>query len=123
MPICPSAFKVVFVAFLYSIWKCSPSRLSEVPTPLKCSAAHSPRVDGCTFVMLARACVLAGLGYGPALEFPPMKPLTSFLRRDVAAVQSWAETCGQIRPLLEEKDGAAAEVHHLQITNAKLHHH
>ena len=46
-----------------------------------------------------------------------------FLRRDVANVQPWAETCGQIRPLLEEKDGAAAEVHHLQITNAKLHFH
>jgi mannose-6-phosphate isomerase-like protein (cupin superfamily) len=38
-------------------------------------------------------------------------------------IQPWAETCGQIRPLLEEKDGAAAEVHHLQITDAKLHCH
>ena len=38
-------------------------------------------------------------------------------------MQPWAETCGQIRPLLEEKDGAAAEVHHLQITNARLHYH
>ena len=38
-------------------------------------------------------------------------------------VQPWAETCGQIRPLVEEKDGAAAEVHHLQITDAKLHYH
>jgi mannose-6-phosphate isomerase-like protein (cupin superfamily) len=46
-----------------------------------------------------------------------------FLRRDVAHVQPWTETCGQIRPLLEEKDGAAAEVHHLQITDAKLHYH
>jgi mannose-6-phosphate isomerase-like protein (cupin superfamily) len=46
-----------------------------------------------------------------------------FFRRDVADVQPWAETCGQIRPLLEEKDGAAAEVHHLQITDAKLHYH
>ena len=52
-----------------------------------------------------------------------MKPATRFLRRDLADVQPWAETCGQIRPLLEEKDGAAAEVHHLQITNAKLHYH
>jgi len=41
----------------------------------------------------------------------------------MAEVQPWAETCGQIRPLLEEKDGAAAEVHHLQITHAKLHYH
>lgn len=35
----------------------------------------------------------------------------------------WTETCGQIRPLIEEKDGAAAEVHHLEITDAKLHYH
>ena len=47
----------------------------------------------------------------------------SFLRRDVTGVQPWTETCGQIRPVLEEKDGAAAEVHHLEITNAKLHYH
>jgi len=52
-----------------------------------------------------------------------VNPSTNFLRRDVAEVQPWAETCGQIRPLLEEKDGAAAEVHHLQITDAKLHFH
>ena len=45
------------------------------------------------------------------------------LRRDMVDVQPWAETCGQIRPLLEAKDGAAAELHHLQITNAKLHYH
>src|SRR5713101_2105478 len=52
-----------------------------------------------------------------------MNPATIFLRRDVADVQPWAETCGQIRPLLEAKDEAAAEVHHLQITDAKLHYH
>src|SRR5436190_2655803 len=52
-----------------------------------------------------------------------MTSSTVFLRRDVADVPPWAETCGEIRPLLEEKDGAAAEVHHLQITNAKLHYH
>ncbi len=52
-----------------------------------------------------------------------MNRSTIFLRRDVADVEPWAETCGQIRPLLEEKDGAAAEVHHLQITHAKLHYH
>jgi len=51
-----------------------------------------------------------------------MKPST-ILRRHVDDVKPWAETCGQIRPLIEEKDGAAAEVHHLQITNAKLHYH
>ena len=52
-----------------------------------------------------------------------MNRSTIFLRRDVADMEPWAETCGQIRPLLEEKDGAAAEVHHLQITNARLHYH
>ena len=46
-----------------------------------------------------------------------------FLLRDVATVKPWTETCGQIRPLIEEKDGAAAEVHHLEITDAKLHYH
>ena len=43
--------------------------------------------------------------------------------RDVADVKPWAETCGQIRPVLEEKDCAAAEVHHLEITDARLHYH
>jgi mannose-6-phosphate isomerase-like protein (cupin superfamily) len=52
-----------------------------------------------------------------------MKPSTPFLRRDVAEIKPWAETCGQIRPLIEERDGAAAEVHHLEITDAKLHYH
>src|SRR5437588_12415890 len=45
------------------------------------------------------------------------------LRRDPANVQPWAETCGQIRPLIEEADGAAAEVHHVEIDHAKLHYH
>jgi len=52
-----------------------------------------------------------------------MNSATTFLRREVANVTPWTETCGQIRPLIEEKDGAAAEVHHLEITNAKLHYH
>ncbi len=52
-----------------------------------------------------------------------MKPSTPFLRREVTAIPSWAETCGRIRPLTEEQDGAAAEVHHLEITGAKLHSH
>jgi len=43
--------------------------------------------------------------------------------RDKADVAPWAETCGQIRPLIEEKDNAAAEIHHLEITDAKLHYH
>jgi mannose-6-phosphate isomerase-like protein (cupin superfamily) len=46
-----------------------------------------------------------------------------FLRRDPAEVEPWAETCGQIRPLIEERDGAAAEVHHVEIQDAKLHYH
>ena len=48
---------------------------------------------------------------------------TRFIRRDPADVVPWAETCGQIRPLVEERDGAAAEVHHVEIDNAKLHYH
>ncbi len=46
-----------------------------------------------------------------------------FLRRDPSEVAPWAETCGQIRPLVEEADGAAAEVHHVEIDHAKLHYH
>lgn len=52
-----------------------------------------------------------------------MSTTTRFLRRDPAEVTPWAETCGQIRPLIEESDGAAAEVHHVEIDSAKLHYH
>src|SRR2546422_11704445 len=52
-----------------------------------------------------------------------MKSPTPFLRREVTQIKPWTETCGQIRPLIEERDGAAAEVHHLEITDAKLHYH
>jgi mannose-6-phosphate isomerase-like protein (cupin superfamily) len=52
-----------------------------------------------------------------------MSIATRFLRRDPAEVEPWAETCGQIRPLVEEADGAAAEIHHVQIQDAKLHYH
>jgi mannose-6-phosphate isomerase-like protein (cupin superfamily) len=52
-----------------------------------------------------------------------MTTQTAFLRRDPAAVVPWRETCGQIRCLIEEKDQAAAEVHHVEIENAKLHYH
>src|SRR5262249_33271344 len=38
-------------------------------------------------------------------------------------VTPWAETCGQIRPLIEASDEAAAEVHHVEIDHAKLHYH
>lgn len=52
-----------------------------------------------------------------------MTTKTQWLRRDPADVQPWAETCGQIRCLVEESDGAAAEVHRVEIDNAKLHYH
>ena len=52
-----------------------------------------------------------------------MSTATRFLRRDPKDVAPWAETCGQIRPLIEEADGAAAEVHHVEINHAKLHYH
>lgn len=52
-----------------------------------------------------------------------MAVATQCLRRDPAEIKPWAETCGQIRCLVEEKDGAAGEVHHVQIHNAKLHYH
>ena len=52
-----------------------------------------------------------------------METATRFLRRDPADVKPWAETCGQIRPLIEEKDGAAGEVHQVEIQAARLHYH
>ncbi len=52
-----------------------------------------------------------------------MSTKAQFLRRDPADVTPWAETCGQIRCLIEEKDGAAGEVHHVQIQDARLHYH
>ena len=52
-----------------------------------------------------------------------MSTVARFLRRDPAEVEPWAETCGQIRPLIEERDEAAAEVHHVEILDAKLHYH
>src|SRR5215218_6711378 len=62
-------------------------------------------------------------GESPDRGESTMRTATEFLRRDPAEVEPWAETCGQIRPLIEERDGAAAEVHHLEITNARLHYH
>ena len=52
-----------------------------------------------------------------------MTTQTRFIRRDPAEVQPWAETCGEIRCLIEESDGAAGEVHHVEIQDAKLHYH
>ncbi len=52
-----------------------------------------------------------------------MRTVSRFLRRDPSDVRPWEETCGQIRCLIEEKDGAAGEVHQVQIMDAKLHYH
>ena len=52
-----------------------------------------------------------------------MNATARYLRRDPADVEPWAETCGQIRPLIGAADGAAGEVHHVEIDGAKLHFH
>lgn len=52
-----------------------------------------------------------------------MNATAKYLRRDPAQVVPWAETCGQIRPLIEARDEAAAEVHYVEIDAAKLHYH
>ncbi len=52
-----------------------------------------------------------------------MNTTTEFIRRELTDVKPWTETCGRIRPLLEESHHAAAEVHHLEITDAKMHYH
>jgi mannose-6-phosphate isomerase-like protein (cupin superfamily) len=52
-----------------------------------------------------------------------MSTATRFLRRDPAEIVPWAETCGQIRTVIHEQDEAAAEVHHVEIQDAKLHYH
>jgi len=46
-----------------------------------------------------------------------------YLRRDPADVAPWAETCGLVRSLIEERDEAAAEVLEVEIDHAKLHYH
>ena len=52
-----------------------------------------------------------------------MNTATRFLRRDPSEVQPWTETCGQIRCMIEQKDAAAVEVHHVEIREARLHYH
>ncbi len=52
-----------------------------------------------------------------------MSQPSRFLRRDPAEVTPWAETCGEIRCLIEEQDGAAGEVHRVKIQDAKMHYH
>src|SRR4029453_4541375 len=46
-----------------------------------------------------------------------------FIARGTSDVKPWTETWGLIRPLIEECHQAAGEVHHLEITDAKLHYH
>jgi mannose-6-phosphate isomerase-like protein (cupin superfamily) len=48
---------------------------------------------------------------------------SKYLRRDPDQVTPWSETCGQIRPLIEERDAAPAEVHQVEINHARLHYH
>ena len=48
---------------------------------------------------------------------------TTFLRRDPVDIEPWEETCGTIRCMIEEADGAAGEVHRVNIQDAKLHYH
>lgn len=52
-----------------------------------------------------------------------MTATTAIIRRELSDVTPWTETCGLIRPLIEESHLAAGEVHHLEITDAKLHYH
>lgn len=52
-----------------------------------------------------------------------MSTQTHYLRRDPADAKPWAETCGTIRCLVEERDEAAGEVHQVEIHDAKLHYH
>jgi mannose-6-phosphate isomerase-like protein (cupin superfamily) len=52
-----------------------------------------------------------------------MKTTTRFLRRDASEIVPWGETCGQVRSLIEERDGAPAELLQVEIDHAKLHFH
>ena len=52
-----------------------------------------------------------------------MNPIPHHIRRELSEVKPWVETCGLIRPLIEEHHQAAGEIHHLEITDAKLHYH
>src|SRR5437868_1490467 len=47
----------------------------------------------------------------------------TYLRRDPADIAPWAETCGEIRFLIDERDRAAGDVCLVEITEAKLHYH
>jgi mannose-6-phosphate isomerase-like protein (cupin superfamily) len=46
-----------------------------------------------------------------------------YVRRDLAEIKPWAETCGQVRQLIDEHDNAAAEILHVEIDHARLHYH
>ena len=50
-------------------------------------------------------------------------PTAEPIRRELSDCEPWQETCGQIRTLIEERHQAAGEIHHLEITDARLHYH
>ena len=49
-----------------------------------------------------------------------MTAQTKCIRRDPAEVEPWAKTCGVIRCLIEESDGAAGEVHYVEVVDATV---
>src|SRR3954468_8833918 len=52
-----------------------------------------------------------------------MTAQATYLRRDPAEIAPWSETCGEIRLLIGENDGAVGDVCLVEITDAKLHFH
>lgn len=46
-----------------------------------------------------------------------------FIRRDPATIDPWAETCGEIRCVIEESGGAAGELHAVGMNGAILRYH
>lgn len=52
-----------------------------------------------------------------------MNAAAPYVRRELSEVTPWVETCGMIRPLIGADDLAAGEVHHLEISDAKMHYH
>src|SRR4051812_7141628 len=106
-------------------WRSAPSsagRTSPIPWRRKRlgeeSCSGSPRTAPGTLQMRRILVHKADGSHVPGSQGESMTTATRFLRRDPADVQPWAETCGQIRCLIEEKDGAAGEVHLVQIQDA-----
>jgi hypothetical protein len=80
----------------------------------------SPCVRACCFVALENNILLRSPGnkyftfMNRAQRADFMTTTAKFLRRHPSEVKPWTETCGQIRPLIEDADGSATEVHHLK---------